>query len=259
MIQEATAEKPTKGANVQSVNRSIQILRCFLTEPQLSLTEICQMVGLHKSTCFSIIATLKNNGFLERDEENGKYRLGTELYRLAASVNQSIRTISVPHIRQICAETGETVELVIPDDTHITYIEMQESSQWLKIASAVGQRIPMYCTAAGKAILAAMPPEESSIILDRTKLEPLTAHTRVSKEALMEEFEQIRQQGYAVNMGELESGLIAVATVITNRRGSPVGSISCSIPASRCSKERIEQIGHLLKTHTDNISLYMLQ
>lgn len=259
MPRKTITENASNEPSVQSIDRAIQILRCFLTDSQLSLTEICHQVGLHKSTAFSIIATLKNNGLLEKDEESGKYRLGTELYRLAANANQNIRSISVPHIRQICAETGETVELVIPDDTHITYIEMQESPQWLKIGSAVGKRLPMYCAAAGKAILAAMPPEEASSILDRSKLEPLTARTRISKDTLVAEFEEIRQQGYAVNMGELDNGLIAVAAVITNRRGTPVGSISCSIPVMRCSDERIAEIGHLLKSHTDDISVCMLQ
>jgi DNA-binding IclR family transcriptional regulator len=259
-MAEYTESKSGQGEpSIQSVDRAIQILRCFLGDSQLTLTEICNAVGLHKSTGFNIISTLKNNGLLDKDEESGKYRLGTELYRLAASANQNIRSISVPHIRQICAETGETVELVIPDDTHITYIEMQESSQWLKIGSAVGKRIPMYCAAAGKAILANMPSEQASSILDRSKLEPLTPTTRISKDALMEEFKEIRQLGYAVNMGELDNGLIAVAAVIVNRRGDPVGSISCSIPTVRCSDKRIEQIGQLLKKHTDDISVCMLQ
>lgn len=258
-MQPDNAHREANEPSVQSVERAVEILKCFLEEHELGLTDICSAVNLHKSTAFGIIATLKSNGFLEKNEGSGKYRLGSMVYLLAAHANLDLRYFAVPHVREICEETGETVELVIPDGTHITFIEAQESPHWLRIGSSVGKRLPMYCTAAGKAILAALPHDEASQILDRSELLPVTRDTRVSKSSLMKEFDAIRDKGYSVNVGELESGLAAVAAVICNRRGYPIGSISCSIPTMRIDDNRLEDIGLLLKKHCDEISVCMMQ
>jgi DNA-binding IclR family transcriptional regulator len=245
--------KENSEPSVQSIDRAIQILRCFENGGRLKLSEISNAVGLHKSTTYGIVTTLKNNGLLEKNEETGKYQLGIELCRIAASVQMDLRGICNQHIRQLSDSTGETVNLVIPDDADVIYIEKQESNRSVKISTSIGKRLPMYCTGVGKAILAFLPIEEASSILDKTMLVPYTKNTLTSKDAIIRQLEQARERGYALDMEELEYGLVCVAVPLLNNRRRPIAALSCSGPKQRMSTERIDAISSDLIQHADAI------
>lgn len=244
--------------SVQSIERAIQVLRCFENSNKMGLTEISKAVGLHKSTTYGIVTTLKNNGLLDKNEETGKYQLGVELYRMVANVHVDLREICHPHIRQLSESTGETINLVIPDDIYIIYIEKQESDRSVKISTSIGKRLPMYCTGVGKAILAFLPPEESSSILDKTKLIPYTKNTLTSKETITRQMEQTREKGFALDMEELEYGLVCVAVPVLNLKRRPVAALSCSGPKQRMGSERLEIISAEMIQHAAGISRMLI-
>jgi IclR family transcriptional regulator, KDG regulon repressor len=244
--------------SVQSIDRAVQVLRCFEKGDKLGLTEISKAIGLHKSTTYGIVTTLKNNGFLDKNEDTGKYQLGIELYRIAANVQVDLRDVCQPHIKQLCGETGETVNLVIPDDTHVIYIEKWESAHSVRISTSIGKRLPMYCTGAGKAILAFLPDSESSSILDKSMLVQHTKNTLVSKEALVRQLEEVREKGFAVDMEELEDGLICVAVPIMNPQHRPVAALSCAGPKQRMSAENIDTISVELLKHAREIAQLLI-
>lgn len=240
--------------SVQSIDRAIQVLQCFQKNEKLGLTEISKTLGLHKSTTYGIVSTLKNNGFLYKNEETGKYQLGIELYRIAAHVQIDLRDLCQPHIRQLCDTTGETINLVIPDGCNIIFIEKRESEHSVRISTSIGKRLPMYCTGVGKAILSFLPPAEASLLLDRSRLVPYTQNTLTSKDALLSEMEKIRERGFALDMEELEYGLICVAVPIMDLNDRPVAALSCSGPKHRMGGERIEMISATLMQHAQEIS-----
>lgn len=256
----STDEKKARPSepSIQSVERAIMILRCFEKHKKLSLAEICSMVSLHKSTVYGLTTTLKNGGLLDKDTETGKYRLGVGLYRLAALVETNLRDLCLPHIRALCEETEETTNLVVPDGTCIIYMEKQESVRSVHIGTGIGQRIPMYCTAVGKAIMAWLRFDEASSILDRSRLIPYTNFTLTSKETILEDLTRIRQRGYAVDVEELEYGIVCVAVPLLNAFGKPVGALSCSGPKHRMSEERIRFIAQRLMHHSTEVSKYLL-
>ena len=114
---------------IQSVDRAIQIIRCFEDNEELGVTEISRMIGLHKSTAFGLISTLEANKLLEKNDNTGKYRLGLELFRLGTKVNSTLRHIAVPYLEQLVRMYQETVNLVVVDDLYVIYLEKVESSQ----------------------------------------------------------------------------------------------------------------------------------
>lgn len=241
--------------SIQSINRAVQILQCFGEETQLTLTEICSKVGLHKSTVYGIVTTLKNNDFLEKNEETGVYRLGIGLYKLASHVNVDLRSICTPLVHELCNITGETVNLVVPDENYIIYIEKCESKHSMRISTSIGTRLPMYCTAVGKAILAFLPdPKSVSSILDQTQLTAVTRNTLTSKDAIMNELEETRKRGYAIDREELEYGLICIAAPIVNAVGVPIAAISCSGPLQRMDTETMGRISEEVTRYALKIS-----
>lgn len=229
--------------NIQSVSRAAQILKCFQTQHEMTLTEISKAVSLHKSTAYGIVTTLKNEGFLSKDENTGSYRLGTTLYRLASCFEMDLRRASLPYINELCHLTGETVNLVVPDGNQVIYIEKCESQHSIRISTSIGTRLPMYCTAVGKAILAFYQNEEFvSNLLDRSEFKQYTSNTLADKESIIAELPTIRQLGYSIDNEELENGLICIAAPILNPIGFPIAAISCSGPIQRMDQENMTRI-----------------
>lgn len=238
---------------IQSVERAISILKCFETQQELRITDISRRLGLHKSTAFGLVNTLEINGFLEQDENTGKYRLGRELFRLGAHVDVSLRTIVAPYLNNLVNSCQETVNLVVPSGGYILYVEKKESPHSMRICTQEGQLLPMYCTAAGKAMLAHMEEETVQRILDQTCFEYYTDHTVCSPEEIRKQLVQVRKQGYAIDREELEYGLVCIGAAIVDSAGQLTGAISVSGPASRMDERLCSQAADLLIQYTREI------
>lgn len=226
---------------IQSVSRAVDILHCFETRELLGITEIAEMSGLNKSTAFGIVATLVAEGLLEQDSVTGRYRLGLELFRLGSLVNTSTRRLVMPELERLVAELGETVNYVRPDGSDVVYLIKKESTHSMRICTKTGQRLPMYCTAVGKAILAHLPASETTSIISSFQFGAYTEFTVPNAPALAVQLQQIRRNGYAIEREEFEYGLICVAVPVLDDRGYPVAAVSCSGPKARMTEEKIEQ------------------
>lgn len=243
---EVQEQKLVRIAPIQSVERAIWILKCFEGHTALSLTEISRMLSLHKSTAFGLVSTLEAYRLLEQDQESGKYRLGIELFRLGSKVNIDLRGIVAPYLDKLVSICGETVNFVIPDGDSVVYLEKKESPHSIRIATALGQREPLYRTATGKAILAKLPPEAALDILRRTKFERMTGKTLLSVADVQRELVEIRRRGYAEDNEELEYGLVCLGVALVDSTGRPVGAISVSGPAFRMTPENRKSFAQCL-------------
>lgn len=243
---EVQEQKIVRIAPIQSVERAIWILKCFEGHQTLSLSEISRMLSLHKSTTFGLISTLEAYRLLEQDKESGKYRLGIELFRLGSKVNIDLRGIVAPYLDKLVSICGETVNFVIPDGDSVVYLEKKESPHSIRIATALGQREPLYRTATGKAILAKLPQDVVRDILQRTDFERMTSNTLLSADEVQRELLEIRRKGYAVDNEELEYGLVCLGVAIVDSNGKPVGAISVSGPAFRMTPHNRESFAQCL-------------
>ena len=242
--------------NVRAVERALLILDCFDDEnPERGITDIAQVVGLHKATAHRIVTTLVNYGFLERAADGQRYRLGLELANLGFKVirRMNLRHEALPYMKQLVQVWDETCDLSMFDEGKVIYIEVLRGNHALTIAAAVGQRLPAHCTASGKLFLAYLPPAELNPILSQS-LVSYTDKSITSRNALLEQFEIIRDQGYAVDYEEFEKGICAVAAPIFNRNGKVIAAIGCPCPTSRMTPERITQIGEAFKETAQAIS-----
>ena len=242
--------------NVRAVERAMQILGCFDEEhPERGISEIAQVVDLHKATAHRIVTTLVNYGYLERAADGQKYRLGLELANLGFKVirRMDLRREALPYMTQLVQRWDETCDLSIFDQGEVFYIEVMHGNRTLMIAAAVGQRLPAHCTASGKLFMSYLPSEELDGILGK-KLVSHTANTITSPDELRKQLEVIRNQGYAVDDEELESGVRAVAAPICSRQGAMVAAISILSPTSRMTLDRIPEIASTLTKATRAIS-----
>ena len=240
---------------IQSVNRAIQILLCFENNEELGVTEISKIIGLHKSTAFGLISTLEANKLIEKNELTGKYRLGLELFRLGTKVNSALRHIAVPYLEQLVKMYQETANFVVMDDLSIIYLEKVESTQSMRISTLVGGRLPLYCTAVGKAILANLPPEELNSKLKRMEFRKYTGNTVSDRNSLMKSLELTRNRGYAEDNEELEIGLSCIAAPIYNHFNIPFAAISLSGPTFRMDEIFRKEASVTLMNYTGEISM----
>jgi IclR family KDG regulon transcriptional repressor len=230
--------------NVRAIERALQIMDCFdQRHGDLSLTEIAQRVGLHKATTHRIVATLMNLGYMDRSPDGQKYRLGLRLASLGSLVTSqmNLRRDSLPYLNQLSERFGETCDLSIFDNGEVLYIEVLRSNHALSIAAAIGQRLPLHCTASGKVFLAFMSPDERAQYLV-TPLHPFTSRTITSLEMLNRQFEEILEKGYGVDDEEMEVGIRAVSAPIFNQTGKVIGAVSIPSPTSRMSEKRLPEV-----------------
>ena len=241
--------------SVRAVARSLDILSCFSqSEPVLSLTEIAGRVKMPKSTVHRLLATLENRRFIKRDEATGLYHLGLRFIEMAALVLQDLdlERWAQSYLQRLCAECGETVDLAVLDGDHVVYLQVVESPHRVKLAAAVGQRLPAFCTASGKAFLAYLPDERVTEVLS-AGLTRYTDNTKVSLEDLRDELHRTRQQGFAISEQEYEEDIHAVAAPILNDDGYPLMVIAIVGPSFRLSRERMMVLGESIRAAIETI------
>jgi DNA-binding IclR family transcriptional regulator len=230
--------------SVRAVERALAVLACFNNQtPELTLTQISERIGINKSTVHRLLATLERNQFLERDQLTGIYHPGNRLLQLAylALEHNDLRRLAGPFLRLLCELHRENVNLSILDGTDVIYLEVIESPQRVKLAAVTGQRLPAFCTASGKAILAFLPEEIVRQLLARG-VPQYTQRTLTEPGDLLEDFVRARERGFAISEQEFEDGINAIAAPVFNASHQPIASISVAGPAYRLTRERMLEI-----------------
>jgi DNA-binding IclR family transcriptional regulator len=239
---------------VRSVDRALDILLCFTREdPVRSLTQIAESIHMSKTTVHRLLATLENKRFITRDNTTGFYRLGIRFIEMASLVLQDVELHrwAQPYLQRLSLEYGETVDLSILDGSHVIYLEVIESPQRVKLAAAVGQRLPAFFTASGKALLAYLPEEQAKKIIS-DNLAEASNNAPVAK--MMEDLRTTSERGYAISEQEYEEEINAVAAPIFDRDKNPIASIAIVGPSYRLSKDRLPALGESLRQMTQVIS-----
>ena len=242
--------------SIRAVERALDVLLCFSRQtPELTMTQIAEQVGMHKSTVHRLLGTLERKRFLQREPATGLYRPGIRLIQMAylPLEHNDLRRLATPFLQKLCDESLETVDLAVLDDQEVIYLDVIESPQRVKLAAATGMRLPAYCTASGKAILAFLPDEAVQRTL-RGGMRRYTAGTLATPEALFEHLQQVRERGFALSEQEYEQGINAIGAPILDQNNRPLGSVAVAGPAYRLTRERMLEIGQLILDTVHEIS-----
>jgi DNA-binding IclR family transcriptional regulator len=245
MSNKAAADDGTSGragSTVQSVDRAVTVLEILARGGESGVTDIAVELGVHKSTAFRLVAALEMRGLVEQTADRGKYRLGVGILRLAGATSARLDVVQEarPVCRRLAADTGETVNVAVLAEGAALYLDQVAGSSALQPHNWVGQRIPLHATSNGKVLLSGLDPEELEATL--SSLPAYTEATITSRSRLHSELDDVRSQGYAVAVDELEEGLTAVASPIRNAHGDVVASLSVSGPSFRLDGDRLEAL-----------------
>jgi DNA-binding IclR family transcriptional regulator len=242
--------------SVRAVERALDVLMCFTREtPELTMTQVAEQVGIHKSTAHRLLATLEAKRFIQRDQTTGIYRLGIRLAQMAYLTleHSDLRRMAVPFMHKLCDRYEENIDLTVLDDADVLFINILEGPHRVKLAAAIGQRLPAFATASGKAILGFMPEKMVRRILEQG-MPQLTPHTLSTPEVLFKDLNSIREMGFAISEQELEEQISAVAAPIFDQENRPIASIAVAGPTYRLTRERMMEIGPNLVATAKEIS-----
>ena len=255
-VDGATAETTTAitGQGVQSVDRALGILELLARTGEAGVTEIAVELGVHKSTAFRLVATLEAHRLVEQTVDRGRYRLGVGILRLAGATTARLDLVQEarPISRKLAADTGETVNIAVLSESSALYLDQVAGSSALQSHNWVGQHIPLHATSNGKVLLSDLDDARLDVVLG--KLATYTPHTITKRGSLCEELDQVREQGYALAVDELEVGLSAVAAPIRNAHGDVVASMSVSGPSFRLTPDRIDDVVALVTEAAAEVS-----
>lgn len=245
---------------ISSLERGIKILEFLAQKGSLKVSEVATLLGTHRSAAHRFLATLKELGYVVQDSSS-RYRLSFRLFEMGmAMVNAlGIRQITRPFLEELAELSNETVNLGHWEGEEIVYIDKVKSREVLLMDLAIGTRVPTYCSAMGKAVLAFRSEEEVRVFLSSANFQPLTPKTRTDPEILREELKLIRQRGFAVDDEEMVLGIRCLAAPVFDYNGRPEYAISISGPSSRLTNERIEELSVDLKRICSELSKRMAQ
>jgi DNA-binding IclR family transcriptional regulator len=213
--------------NDSSFMRGLSILDAFQAEDtELSLTQIANRVGLPKSTAHRLVADLVTWGGLERTDTG--LRLGMRLFELGrfVPVQRELAEIALPFLEDLYNITKKTVNLAVLNKSEIVYVEKLEAPD-APTDLRSGSRLPVHCTALGKAMLAFSPPVLSDQIA-QTGLVPVTERSITSVAVFRRELAGVRTTRLAFDREETALGLFCIGTPIFDARGTLVGAVSVS-------------------------------
>jgi IclR family transcriptional regulator, pca regulon regulatory protein len=249
----------------QSLERGLAILSSFNSDrPLIGVSELSRELVLSRSTAHRYIATLAALGYLQQDPDSKRYRLGPRVLDLGFSAINSmdVREVATPHLRRLSDEMQYTVNLGILDDVDVVYIERFRYARpgqiEIDLNLHVGSRLPAYCTAMGKAMLAFIPEEQLSTLIEHIDFLPRGPNALTTPTAFRQELAQIRTDGVAVNNEELAHGLRSIAAPIRSHDGVVVAALNLAVHRTMVSiDELIARFGPAVKQTAHDISLGM--
>lgn len=240
---------------IQVAGRLFQTVETLAQTGPGSLAELSQKLGLHKSTMHRVLSSLIYMDYVKQDQDTGKYSL---TYKLLQVSNQAMDHVDILKVVRSKMETlsqisGETVHFVERVGTEAVYIDKVEARQnAVRMVSRVGSRIPLYCSAVGKAMLASLSAEKAREIWKRSDVRLLTEYTITDWEEFKKELEKIRNAGYALDNEENELGVRCIAASISSGSEKARYAFSISAPVNRMTDKRMRELSvYVLRTQEE--------
>jgi IclR family pca regulon transcriptional regulator len=245
-----------------SLVAGLAMLTCFTAEhPVRGIADMADELDVGRSTSHRYATTLVTLGYLEQGSSH-KYRLAPRVSDLGFSALDSmvVRRVAREHLRALRAWTGRTVSLGVLWGAEVVYIDRWHGScqgQYeVDVGIGVGARLPVHCSAAGKALLACLPAAEQQDLIARMHLTRCTPKTITTKTALRAELERVAEGGVAIEDEEVFAGRRALAAVVAGVEGRPAAAVELTVPAQVYTpSEMSKQLGPKVSATAGHIAL----
>ena len=230
---------------IGAVDNVLRLLRLFQDQEMIRVNQVARDMGVSRSTVHRMLTTLSHHGFVEQDEFSRAYKPGPALVDigLAVMANMDIPALSRETMLALRDETKETIHLAHLRGTDIVFLESIESQQMVRTGSRVGWSLPAHATAAGKALLADLPDEKLEALYPTLQLPRPTPNAAGTLEELRRQLAEVKTRGYAINNGESEADVSAVAAAVRDKKGRARAALVTTAPKSRADENWIVTVG----------------
>lgn len=245
---------------LSSVKNALRILRSFtMEEPEKKVSDLATLLGLNKSTVSRTMSTLASEGFVYKNPETNKYRLGFSILTLSGIVNSNmdIYRESIPVLNKLVESTGETSHISIMDHLDVIYVHKVECNHPVKVLTHVGRRNPLYCTSSGKILLAYSKDEHLLEKVIEGKLKKFTKNTITNPKHLKEHLKEVRENGYAYTVEEYTEGVSSIAAPVYDYQGHVIAAIAIVGPKQRIQSQKVNSLAKRVISAANDISYRM--
>jgi DNA-binding IclR family transcriptional regulator len=220
----------------------------------LTPTELTRRLGWPKQTVHRLCQTLVEAGILEKHDR--RLSPGRRTDRLALGLaNRAAGRIGCHQIlRQVAADTGETVNFVRPEPGGMRYVDRVETNWAFRVALPIGSHVPFHCTASGKIYMASLPAVRRRAFLASLKLDALTANTHVDVDSLADELVKVRRAGYSLDREEFHDAMVAIAVPVNDMTGRFYAALAVHGPTQRFNLDAALKSRELLHSHAARIT-----
>jgi DNA-binding IclR family transcriptional regulator len=240
-----------------AVDRTADLLELLASSSMgLTLSEICRLAHIPKSSAHYLVHTLMMRGFLQRNLDGRTYSLGSRLTALtdAGDADRQVQLATRPTLREIAQKVGLPGLATVLKGVEACLVEVANppgrkwGGQW------VGRHLESHCTAHGKALLAYMPDTELDLLFKGRPLARLTPKTICSLPLLKQQLAVVRAEGFAINDEEHIAGIRGIAAPVFDHLGHVIAAVGVSGSTSELPKDRFPVIIHLLLTASQEVS-----
>lgn len=231
--------------SIQTVTNALFLLETFEHSESLGVSELSRRLSLHKNNVFRLLATLEERGYIEQEPGGDRYRLGLRCLDLgqAFTRSRSLLREAQPVLDALCAAAGETAHLaMLGSGFEIVHAAAAQPDRLLLAGTRIGRRLPAFCTALGRALLAFSDESVREGFDRKIASDPPRARSAATVTDRMKLLEQLRNTssaGFAIDLGECEAGLCCVAAPVLDGVGRLVGALSITGPASRLDEDHL--------------------
>jgi DNA-binding IclR family transcriptional regulator len=229
----------------ESALKAFELLFHLARAGSSSLAKLSRDTGWDKATALRYLTAMEKKDVVERRE--GDWTLGLALLELASRVpvTENIANRVKPALTELARATGETANLSAMVGSDLMYLAKADGGRALRLRTNPGDRLPLYCTAGGKCILAHLPLQARSQYLSETHFAAVAPKTITNPEKLVEEIDRTIRRGWAIDDEELEPGLICYAMPLELPRYGFSGALSVSGPSGRMLQAQEEILAAL--------------
>jgi len=245
---------------VESVDNALRILQRLRDSGEVRISDVAAELGIARSTAHRLLAMLVYRDFAVQAEDRS-YRPGPAIAAepLRGEPAQRLRQVMRPHMEALCDQVAETINLMVRLGTQTRFLHTVESAHVLRVGDRQGTILPAWKTSGGKVLLAELPDVQLTALLRGAGGRPPEGMTAAERRALVNQLRLVREQGYAENIGESESGVCAIGVCVRDKAGDPVAALSVSAPSVRYTPNRSRAFLRELRTTVararDDISL----
>ena len=211
---------------LQSVRQALNILKLLRQHPTLGVSEIAALLAVSSSTAHRLLATMSQVGFVRQAEPGRKYELGPAMqFAGHTSAVEHCIEVGTTHMIALRDASSETVHLAVLTGAATRFVAAFESPLMMRVTSRVGRELPAHTTAAGKVLLGRLDDEQFAELYRNGPLDANTSESIDTLPQLRAAVASARELGYAVNRGESEQGVAAIAVPLHH----PSGRITCAL------------------------------